>query len=317
MDRKNNGLVFLDMKKEIRTEIEELKNKHSIIILAHNYQIPEVQDIADFVGDSLDLAQKATKTSADYILFCGVNFMAESAKILNPDKIVIHPDLNSRCPMADMVDVESLSWLQKDHPDAKTVAYVNTTADVKAVSDVCCTSSNAVKVIKSLDAKEIIFIPDKNLGLYVKRFIKNKEIILWPGMCPTHHNNIKKEDILNLKKQHPDAEIMVHPECQPEVIDIADHVFSTNGMVKHAAQSKSREFIVGTEKELCYRLKKENPDKEFYPVPKAICPNMKKITIDKVVKSLETLEPKLELPEEVIKKAKKPLTKMMEIGRGD
>ncbi|MCD6468733.1 MAG: quinolinate synthase NadA [Thermoplasmata archaeon] len=301
---------------ELSTRIQKLKKEKNVVILAHNYQLPEIQDVADFVGDSLDLAQKATKTSADYIVFCGVNFMAESAKILNPDKIVIHPDLNSRCPMADMVDVESLSWLQKDHPDAMTVAYVNTTADVKAVSDVCCTSSNAVKVIKNLAAKEIIFIPDRNLGLYVKRFIKDKEIILWPGMCPTHHD-IKKEDILNLKKQHPDAEIMVHPECQPEVIDIADYVFSTNGMVKHAAQSKSKEFIVGTEKDLCYRLKKENPTKVFYPVSTAICPNMKKITIDRVVKSLETLEPRLELPEEVIENAKEPLTKMMEIGRGD
>jgi len=302
---------------ELLTKVQKLKDKKNAIILAHNYQLPEIQDIADFVGDSLDLAQKATKTSADYIVFCGVNFMAESAKILNPDKIVIHPDLNSRCPMADMVDVESLSWLQKDHPDAVTVAYVNTTADVKAVSDVCCTSSNAVKVIKSLDAKEIIFIPDKNLGLYVKRFIKDKEIILWPGMCPTHHNNIKKDDILRLKKEHPEAEIMVHPECQPEVIDIADYVFSTNGMVKHVAQSKSREFIVGTEEGLCYRLKRENPDKEFYSLPNSICHDMKKITIDKVIKSLETLEPKLELSPSIIEKAKKPLTRMMEIGRGD
>lgn len=298
-------------------KVEKLKNQMNAIILAHNYQLPEIQDIADFVGDSLDLAQKATKVSSKYIVFCGVNFMAESAKILNPDKIVVHPDLNSRCPMADMVDVESLSWLQNDYPDAITVAYVNTTADVKAVSDVCCTSSNAVKVIKSVSAKKVIFIPDRNLGLYAKRFIKDKEIILWPGICPTHHSRIKKEDILSLKKMHPKAEIMVHPECQPEVIDIADYVFSTNGMVKHAQESKSKEFIVGTEREICYRLKKENPGKEFYPVSKAICPSMKKITIEKVVESLETLEPILELPPEVVEKAKKPLTRMMEIGRGD
>ncbi|HEC81875.1 MAG TPA: quinolinate synthase NadA [Thermoplasmatales archaeon] len=305
------------MEKKLLEKIMKLKETKNVTILAHNYQLPEIQDVADFVGDSLDLAQKATKTPSKYIIFCGVNFMAESAKILNPDKVVIHPVPESRCPMADMVDVESLGWLQKDHPGAVTVAYVNTTADVKAISDVCCTSSNAVKVIKNLDAKKIIFIPDKNLGLYVKRFIKDKEIILWPGMCPTHHNSIKKEDILKLKKLHPDAEVMVHPECQPEVIDIADHVFSTNGMVKHAAQSKNREFIVGTEKELCYRLKKENPNKEFYPLPNAVCPNMKKITIDKVIHSLETLGPRLELPPEIIEKARKPLTRMMEIGRGD
>ena len=297
--------------------INKLKKQHNAIILAHNYQLPEIQDIADFVGDSLDLALKATKTDADVIMFCGVNFMAEAAKILNPDKKVIHPDIDSRCPMADMVDVESLNWLQKDHPDAATVAYINTTADVKAVSDICCTSSNAVKVIESLNAKKVIFIPDTNLGLYAKRFVKDKMMIIWPGMCPTHHNGIKKEDILELKKQHPNAEIMVHPECRPEVIDIADYVFSTNGMVNHAKESSSKEFIVGTEKELCYRLKKENPDKIFYPIETAVCPNMKKITLDKVFLSLEKLEPQLELPTEIMEKARIPLDKMMKIGRGD
>ncbi|RLF30572.1 MAG: quinolinate synthase [Thermoplasmata archaeon] len=297
--------------------INKLKKQHNAIILAHNYQLPEIQDIADFVGDSLDLALKATKTDADVIMFCGVNFMAESAKILNPDKTVIHPDIDSRCPMADMVDVESLNWLQKDHPDAATVAYINTTADVKAVSDICCTSSNAVKVIESLNAKKVIFIPDTNLGLYAKRFVKDKMMIIWPGMCPTQHNGIKKEDILGLKKQHPNAEIMVHPECRPEVIDIADYVFSTNGIVNHAKESSSKEFIVGTEKELCYRLKKENPDKIFYPIETAVCPNMKKITLDKVFLSLEKLEPQLELPTEIMEKARIPLDKMMKIGRGD
>jgi len=297
--------------------INKLKKQHNAIILAHNYQLPEIQDIADFVGDSLDLALKATKTDANVIVFCGVNFMAEAAKILNPDKTVIHPDIDSRCPMADMVDVESLNWLQRDYPDAATVAYINTTADVKAVSDICCTSSNAVKVIESLNAKKVIFIPDTNLGLYAKRFVKDKMMIIWPGMCPTHHNGIKKEDILGLKKQHPNAEIMVHPECRPEVIDIADHVFSTNGMVNHAKQSDSKEFIVGTEKELCYRLKKENPDKIFYPIETAVCPNMKKITLDKVLLSLEKLEPQLELPTEIMEKARIPLDKMMKIGRGD
>jgi len=297
--------------------INELKKEHNAIILAHNYQLPEIQDIADFVGDSLDLSLRATKTNADIIVFCGVNFMAEAAKILNPNKIVIHPDINARCPMADMVDVESLGWLQEDHPDAMTVAYINTTADVKAVSDICCTSSNAVKVIKKTPAKKVIFIPDRNLGMYAKRFIKDKEVILWPGICPTHHTGIKKEHILELKKQHPNAEIMVHPECRPKVIDIADHVFSTNGMVNHAKESSSKEFIVGTEKELCYRLKKENPHKIFYPVKTAVCPNMKKITLDKVLLSLEKLEPKLELPREIMEKARLPLEKMMKIGRGD
>ncbi|RLF56905.1 MAG: quinolinate synthase [Thermoplasmata archaeon] len=305
------------MKKDLFKRVEKFKKANNVIILAHNYQPPEIQDIADFVGDSLDLARKATETDADYIIFCGVNFMAETAKILNPDKVVIHPDLNSRCPMADMVNVESLGWLQSRYPDAATVSYVNTTADVKAVSDVCCTSSNAVKVIKSLKEDKVIFVPDRNLGLYVKRFVKDKEIILWPGMCPTHHSLINKEDILKLKEEHPGAEVMVHPECKPEVIDIADFVFSTNGMVKHVRKSNSKEFIVGTERELCYRLKKENPDKEFYPVSRAICSNMKKITLEKVLHSLENLEPELKLPDDIIERAKKPLSRMMEIGRGD
>jgi len=304
------------MDKEIKTSIKELKKKHNAIILAHNYQIPEVQDIADFLGDSLDLAMKAIKTNAKNIIFCGVDFMAQSAKILNPDKNVIHPDLEAKCPMAAMVDAESLGWLKKDNPRAEVVSYINTTADVKAISDICCTSSNGAKVVKSLSVKDVIFVPDKNLGLYVQRFIGDKNMILWPGICPTHHN-IKKEEILELKKRHPEAEILVHPECRPEVIDIADHAFSTNGMVNHAKESDTKEFIIGTEKDLCYRLKKENPDKTFYPLKTAICPNMKKITLEKVLNSLKTLEPKIRLPDEIIKKAKKPLQRMMEVGRGD
>ncbi len=306
--------IHLD--EEIRAKIDRLKRKYNTIILAHNYQIPEIQDIADFVGDSLDLAKKATKTDADNIVFCGVDFMAESAKILNPDKNIIHPDLEAECPMAGMVDPESLQWLKDDHPDAEVVTYVNTTADVKAVSDICCTSSNAVKIVKSLSAKEIIFVPDRNLGLYVQRFIKDKDMILWPGICPIHHH-IALDEIMTLKKQHPSAEIMVHPECRPEIIDVADYVFSTNGMVNHAARSDNSEFIVGTEKDLCHRLKKENPKKVFYPLKTAICPNMKKITLEKVLKSIETLEPRLELSDKVIEKAWLPLKRMMDVGRGD
>lgn len=304
------------MDREIETRIKELKKKHNAIILAHNYQIPEVQDIADFVGDSLDLAMKATKTNAKNIVFCGVDFMAESAKILNPDKSVIHPDLEAKCPMAAMVDVESLSWLKKDNPRAEVVSYINTTADVKAISDICCTSSNGAKVVKSLSVKDVIFVPDRNLGLYVQRFISDKNMILWPGICPTHHN-IKKEEILELKKKHPNAKILVHPECRPEVIDIADHAFSTNGMVNYAKEPDAKEFIIGTEKDLCYRLKKENPGKTFYSLKTAICPNMKKITVEKVLNSLKTLEPKIRLSDEIMKKAKKPLRRMMEVGRGD
>ena len=210
----------------------------------------------------------------------------------------------------------SLSWLKKDHPDAEVVSYINTTADIKAISDMCCTSSNGVKVVKNSSANEVIFVPDKNLGLYIQRFVKDKNTILWPGVCPTHHK-ISKEEILELKKKHPSAEIMVHPECKPDVIDIADHAFSTNGMVNYALKSDTKEFIVGTEKDLCYRLQKENPDKKFYPIKSAICPNMKKITLQKVLKSLESLEPKIEISQEIMQKAKKPLQRMMNIGRGD
>jgi quinolinate synthase len=298
------------------TRITGLKKKNNAIILAHNYQLPEVQDIADLLGDSLDLAMKAQKTNADNIIFCGVDFMAESAKILNPEKNVIIPDIDARCPMANMVNLKDLEELKNKNPDAKVVAYINTTSDVKAISDICCTSSNGVKVVKSLKSKKVIFVPDKNLGAYIQRFIPEKEMILWPGMCATHHR-ITKQDIFKLKKEHPNSEILVHPECRSEVIDIADHAFSTNGMVNYAKESDVKEFIIGTEKELCYRLKNENPNKMFYPIKSAICPNMKKITLEKVLNSLETLEPKIHLSEEIMKKAKKPLQKMMEIGRGD
>ncbi|MEM2387866.1 MAG: quinolinate synthase NadA [Candidatus Thermoplasmatota archaeon] len=295
-------------------KLEKLKEKINAIILAHNYQLPEIQDIADFIGDSLALAMKAKETDADVIIFCGVDFMAETAKILNPEKIVIHPDKEAICPMAKMVDVESL-LKKKEEYEYEIVSYVNTPAEVKAISDVCCTSSNAVKVVSKM-RNGVIFTPDENLGKYVKRFVKDKEIYLWPGFCQTHVN-IKKEDILKIKREHPMAEIIVHPECSEDVIDIADKVASTEGMIKYARESKSKEFIVGTEKELCYRMKKEMPEKNFYYLEKAICPNMKKITLEKVIKSMEKMEPEIILSDEIIENARKPLQKMVEIGRGD
>ena len=313
---KEKRLDTICMVKEIDDKIKILKEKHNAVILVHNYQIPEVQDIADFLGDSLDLALKATKTDAENIIFCGVDFMAESTKILNPNKNVIIPDIDAQCPMAQMATPEKVKQLMNDHPDAKVVSYINTTAEIKAISDVCCTSANGVKVVKSLSNKKIIFVPDRNLGAYIQRFVPDKEMILYPGMCPTHHK-IRKDQILKLKSSFPNAEVLVHPECRPEIIDIADHTLSTNGMVNHVKKSKIKEFIIGTEKDLCYRLKKENPEKEFYPVKSAICPNMKKITLEKVLNSLESLEPKIQLSDEIMKKAKKPLQKMMDIGRGD
>ncbi len=304
------------MDKSMKSKINELRKKNDAIILAHNYQLPEIQDIADFLGDSLDLAMKATKTDTKNIIFCGVDFMAQSAKILNPDKNVIHPDLEAGCPMANLVNPNKLSMLKNDNPDAEVVSYINTTAETKTLSDICCTSANGRKVVESISSKKVIFVPDKNLGAYIQRFVKDKELIIWPGFCPTHHR-IRKEEILSIKKKHPDAEILVHPECRPEVIDISDYALSTNGMVNHAKKSDSKEFIIGTEKDLCYRLKNENPDKTFYPIKTAICPNMKKITLEKVLNSLEYLEPRIEFSEEIMKKAKKPLQRMMNIGRGD
>ena len=307
---------FKLMNKEIEKKISQLKKKNNAIILAHNYQASEIQDIADFIGDSLDLSIKATKTDAENIIFCGVDFMAQSAKILNPEKNVIHPDPDAQCPMANMVNPGDLAKLKNMHPDAEVVSYINTTAEIKAMSDICCTSANSIKIIKNSPSKKIIFIPDRNLGEYVKRFVKDKELILWPGICPTH-NNIRKEEILKLKKAHPSAKILVHPECRPEIIDLSDFALSTNGMVKHVKETDAKEFIIGTEKELCYRLKKENPEKIFYPIKSAVCPNMKKLTFEKVLNSLEQLKPKVELSDEIIKKAKIPLQKMMDAGRGD
>jgi quinolinate synthase len=307
---KNRGVI--SMGKTLQQQIKDYQQKHHAVILAHNYQNPEIQDIADFIGDSLDLSIKATKTDAEVIVFCGVDFMAESAKILNPEKTVILADKTANCPMAEMVDAESLGELMKAHPDADVVAYINTTAEVKALADICCTSANGVNIVKSRKAKKIIFVPDRNLGLFIQKQVPEKEMILWPGICSTHHN-IRKEDILALKKKHPKAEILVHPECQPEVIAIADHAFSTNGMVSHVKTSPTKEFIIGTEKGLCYRLEKENPGKTFIPIPSAICPNMKKTTLEKVLKSLMTLEPKIELSDDIMQKARVPLQRMMDV----
>jgi quinolinate synthase len=296
--------------------IQELKKSKNAIILAHNYQPPEIQDIADFVGDSLGLSMKAAETTADVIIFCGVDFMAESAKVLNPAKTVILPAPEAKCPMAAMCDAESLHQVREKYPDAVVVAYVNTSAACKAETDVCCTSSNAVKVVGKLDAKKILFVPDCNLGYYVQRFFPQKEIIVWPGFCPTH-DLISPESIILLKRSHPKALVLVHPECRPEVIDLADKVASTEGILKFARSSEAQEFIIATEGTMTYRLEKENPGKRFYAIEGAICPTMKMITKQMIIESLETLEPAIELPDDVMEKARKPLERMMEIGRGD
>lgn len=300
---------------DLASRLQELKKDKNAVILAHNYQLPEVQDNADILGDSLGLSVDAAKTDADVIVFCGVDFMAETAKILAPEKIVLHPDPGSKCPMAAMCEVDFLRAMKDEHPDAVVVSYVNTTADVKAETDVCCTSANAVKVVQSLSEKRIIFTPDRNLGLYVQRFVPDKELILWPGFCATHQNRITVDDLKEMKKLHPGAEILVHPECAPDVIDFADHVFSTGGMLTHAKNSQKTEFIVGTEKEMAYRLGQDFPEKKFYPLDKAVCPDMKKITLEKVVRSLETMSPQVNLSREILEKARRPLERMVAIGR--
>jgi quinolinate synthase len=297
---------------QISERILQLKAEKNAVLLVHNYQRPEIQELADHIGDSLGLSIAATKTEADVIVFCGVDFMAESAKILNPEKLVIHPNRAAKCPMAAMVTPDDIQDLKSAHPDATVVAYVNTTAAVKAEVDVCCTSANAVKIVKSLDAKEIIFTPDINLGLYVKRFIPDKEFYFSSGYCHVHQG-IMMSELKQLKEAHPSAEVMVHPECIPEVIDFADQVFSTEGMVRHVKSSANTEFIAGTEKELSYRLAKENPGKKFYTAETWLCPAMKKISIEDVLHSFETLQPEVKLEQDIIERAKKPVKRMVEI----
>jgi quinolinate synthase len=299
---------------ELAEEILRLKRQRSAVILSHNYQRGEVQDIADFVGDSLELSQNAAKTDADAIIFCGVHFMAETASILCPDKRVILPDIKASCPMANMITAEKLIAKKRELPDATVVCYINSSADVKAESDICCTSANAVKVIESLDTNKVLFVPDQYLGHYIST-MTNKEMILWPGFCPTHVK-IQPEDIINQKSKYPNAKVIVHPECRPEVIALADEVLSTGGMCRFAKQTDAAVIIVGTEVGLIHRLSKENPDKHFIAASKkAVCPNMKKITLEKVLWALEDMAPQVILDEELRLRARRAVDRMLDIGR--
>lgn len=294
-------------------KIRELKKRRNAVILAHNYQLPEVQDIADFRGDSLELSRIAAKTDAEVIVFCGVYFMAETAAILSPQKKVIMPDINAGCPMANMLKADELRKLKKEHPDAVALGYVNTSAEVKAELDYCCTSTNAVAVVNALrDRKEIIFVPDKYLADFVARKTGRK-MIIWDGFCPTHIK-ILPEDVKREKKFHPFAKVMVHPECLPQVVNMADAVVSTSQMAKFAKESEATEFIVGTEIGLVYRLKKDNPKKEFYPASeRAVCPNMKRTTEEKIISALEEMREEVRVPEDIRVRAKKSIDRMLEI----
>lgn len=299
-------------KEELTEKIVKLKKEKKAVIFAHNYQIGEVQDAADYIGDSLGLSQKAAQVKEELIVFCGVHFMAETASILSPEKTVLIPDIKAGCPMANMVTASQLRKWKESYPGRKVVCYVNTTAEVKAECDICCTSSNAVNVVNSIDGDEILFAPDKNLAAYVARHT-DKKIIPWDGYCYVH-NNILAMDIREKKNLYPEAEVWVHPECRPEVIDLADKVLSTGKMVKEARKTKRKDIIVGTETGIIYRMKKENPDKNFYPArDMAFCSNMKKINLRKVLASLEKMIYRIEVPLEISQKARGAIEKMVKI----
>ena len=289
--------------------ILELKKQRNAVILVHNYQVPEMYRIADFIGDSLGLAKKAAETDADIIVFCGVHFMAETAKILSPEKTVLLPNLEAGCSLADMATVEKLREVKKKHPKAAVVSYVNTTADIKAESDACCTSMNAVKVVESLPNEEIIFLPDKNLGRYVAGNTK-KKIILWDGYCFVH--DVLDAKMLNeMREKHPGAEVIAHPECKDELLKEADFVTGTGGMAKFANSSGAKDFIVVTECGMTDKLREDVPGKNFHSFC-TICPYMKKTNLQLVVESLIQNKHEIILPEETIKKARKALDRMLE-----
>lgn len=305
-----------NMSEMLREKIARLKKERNAVILVHNYQPPEVQDIADILGDSLGLSQQAAKTDADVIVFCGVYFMAETAAILCPQKKVLIPDTGAGCPMADMIKPEGLAKIKAEHPNVPVVTYINSTAAIKAESDVCCTSANADKIIASMPEDKIIFIPDQYLGGYIARS-SDKEIVLWPGYCPSHRK-ILIEDMADARKKYPGVPIMVHPECPPDIIDAADAVLSTEGMCRYAATGHGDVFLVGTEIGMVYRLQKMFPHKKFYPVSNlAVCPNMKKNSLEKVAWVLEDMSNQVIVDPAVADKARVSIERMLEYSRTD
>ncbi len=296
---------------ELTEKINKLKVEKDAVILAHNYQIGEVQLIADHLGDSLELSRLAANVKNKIIIFAGVKFMAETAKILSPKKKILLPRLDAGCPMADMITVDELRYLKEQHPKAKVVTYVNSGAGIKAESDACCTSSNAVAVVSNIDADEIIFIPDRNLGSYVQSLVTDKKLILFEGYCYVH-NRIKKGEITDMKELYPKAKFIAHPEVRSEIAEMADEILSTSGILKYASSSDSEEFIVATEEGLLERMRRENPDKKFYPAlrPK-ICQNMKRTTLNDVYLSLKHEKYEIEVDDEIAKKALRSLNEML------
>ncbi|MHC4426084.1 MAG: quinolinate synthase NadA [Planctomycetota bacterium] len=301
------------MREKSVEKIIRLKQQHNAVILAHNYQPGEIQDLADFTGDSLGLSVKAAETDADVIVFCGVQFMAETAAILSPEKTVLLPDRAAGCPMADMITAEQLRRLKQEHPDALVVCYVNSSAEVKAESDYCCTSANAVEIVKSLPKdKRIVFVPDRHLGHFVAERT-GRDIVLWPGYCTTHVV-MTEDDIEAARARYPDAIVLAHPECTEPVKELADELLSTGQMLKFSAKSTAKQFIIATEVGIIHALKKQNAEAEFFPASdRAICPNMKKITLDKIIGSLEDMQYKITVPQDIAVRARKALDRMVEI----
>ncbi|GMQ60065.1 quinolinate synthase NadA [Vallitalea sediminicola] len=299
------------MIEDLKTKLIKLKKEKNAVILAHNYQLDEVQEVADYIGDSLALSKIAMSVKEDIIVFCGVKFMAETAKILSPDKKVILPVLEAGCPMADMVTAKKLCDIKKDYPDAAVVCYVNSSAEVKAQSDICCTSSNAINVVNSVKANQILFVPDQNLGSYVAKQIRNKEVIMWQGFCIVH-NRVTIQNLVHIKGKYPYAPLLVHPECRPEIIEEADFIGSTSEIIRKVKNLKDKKIIIGTERGILYTLKKQNPDKEFILLSdKLNCMNMKKTTLKDVITSLESETNIIEVDERVRKKAYDALKKMI------
>ena len=303
---------MIDNLRQLKEEIARLKEELRAVIVAHNYQRPEVQDIADFVGDSLELSRHCTEVDAEIIVFCGVHFMAETAAILNPDRTVLLSVGNAGCPLADMITVGELTEWKQRYPKAAVVCYVNSSAEIKAESDICCTSANGVEVVNSVASDDVLFIPDQNLGHYISTQTK-KNMILYPGYCYVHHR-LSPEQVKLAKRRHPDAQVLVHPECRPEVIALAETALSTSQMLRYAKATSHNSFIIGTEEGILHRLRQENPDKSFYLISNSqICTDMKKTTLKEVVQIMELRQNIVTVPEAIRIKAKQAVDRMLAI----
>jgi quinolinate synthase len=303
----------LKYREHLKRKIMELKKDLGAIIVAHNYQRDEIQEVADIIGDSYALAREVTKAKEKLVVFCGVKFMAESAAMLSPEKTVLLPVEEAGCPLADMITVEKLKKKKEEYPEAAVVCYVNSSAAVKAESDICCTSSNAVQVVRSVKQEKVIFVPDKNLGRYVREHVPEKELILWDGYCVVHMR-LTRDEVLKTKALYPKAEFIAHPECRKEVLEEASYIGSTAGMLKYVTECPKNQFIIGTELGIIYRMKRDNPGKDFYvPTDQFICANMKLTTLGWLARSLEKMIYKIEVPEPAASKARKALERMMKV----